>query len=65
MKITVNGTPQEIEATTLAQALVALGFDDTKVATALNEGFVPATLRATTPLSDGDRIEVVAPMQGG
>ena len=27
--------------------------------------FVPATLRAATPLHDGDRIEVVAPMQGG
>jgi sulfur carrier protein len=35
------------------------------VATALNGDFVPAGLRAATPIRDGDRIEVVAPMQGG
>ena len=43
----------------------ALGYGGAKVATALNEGFVPEAARAATPLSEGDRIEVLAPMQGG
>ncbi len=36
-----------------------------KVATALNERFGPATARAGTALHDGDRLEVLAAMQGG
>ena len=36
-----------------------------KIATALNGRFVPAPARPGTPLTEGDRIEVVAPMQGG
>jgi len=64
MKITLNGKAQHITATTLAELLAECGFSG-RVATAVNEVFVPATLRATHPLTDGDRIEVVAPMQGG
>lgn len=65
MRIEVNGEVREIAATTLAQALVDLGWGEAKVATALNGEFVPAAARATQPLRDGDRIEVLAPMQGG
>lgn len=53
------------DATTLAELLDALGQGSAKVATALNESFVPAGLRASHPLSDGDRIEIVSPRQGG
>ena len=49
----------------LARALAELGFGDRIVATAVNGDFVPARKRAETALSEGDRIEVVAPMQGG
>jgi sulfur carrier protein len=42
-----------------------LGYGGAAVATALNEAFVPSALRASTPLSDGDRLEIVAPKQGG
>ncbi|MQQ06836.1 sulfur carrier protein ThiS [Epibacterium sp. SM1979] len=65
MKITVNGEAKTLEAATLAEALEALGYGGAKVATAVNEDFVPAALRAATPLSDGDRLEIVAPRQGG
>ncbi len=64
MKITLNGEAVETTATTLADLLSERGFGP-KVGTARNGAFVPGALRATTPLADGDRIEVVAPMQGG
>ena len=65
MRIEVNGEARDLTATTLAQALVDLGWGEAKVATALNGEFVPAAARATQTLRDGDRIEVLAPMQGG
>jgi len=61
----VNGVLREIDAGTLAQALSALDYGEAKVATALNGEFVPARLREVTPVRDGDRIEIVAPRQGG
>jgi sulfur carrier protein len=61
----VNGESREIDATTLAQALEALDFADAKVATALNGEFVPARAREATAVKEGDRIEILAPRQGG
>ncbi|MGH1466991.1 MAG: sulfur carrier protein ThiS [Cognatishimia sp.] len=65
MKITVNGEKAEVTASTLQAVLVELGHGGAKVATAVNEDFVPATLRETTDIKDGDRVEIVAPRQGG
>lgn len=65
MKLIVNGEAQEVEALTLAEALDVLGYGEAKVATAVNEDFVSAGMRAGHALSDGDRIEIVAPRQGG
>ncbi|MCV6585543.1 MAG: sulfur carrier protein ThiS [Marinibacterium sp.] len=65
MKIIVNGDPTVSAASTLADLLAELGKANDRVATALNDRFVPATLRATQPLTDGDRVEIVAPRQGG
>jgi sulfur carrier protein len=65
MRIFLNDDVRDVEAATLAAALEILGFGGRKIATALNGRFVAATARAATSLSDGDRIEVVAPMQGG
>lgn len=65
MKITVNGNAQETAAETLDALLIELGYGATKVATAVNERFVPAALRPEQRLNDGDRIEIVAPRQGG
>jgi sulfur carrier protein len=65
MKIEVNGRPREISAATLSDALEELGFAGLKCATAVNAQFVPATARADRRLVEGDRIEVLTPMQGG
>lgn len=64
MKIVLNGEAREVEATTLSALLIEAGFSG-RVATAVNEAFVPATLRDGHVLADGDRVEIVAPMQGG
>ena len=65
MKLVVNGESQELPAATLADALQSLDLAEAKVATALNGEFVPARARASTPVKDGDRIEILAPRQGG
>ncbi|MBP0614183.1 sulfur carrier protein ThiS [Jiella mangrovi] len=65
MKIILNGEPAEVASSTLAAALVELGYGEGPFATALNHDFVPAPERCETPLSEGDAIEVIAPMQGG
>jgi sulfur carrier protein len=64
MKIVLNGAAQEPSSTTLEALLEEFGFSG-RVATAVNETFVAATDRATFALTDGDRVEVLAPMQGG
>ncbi|SMX51233.1 sulfur carrier protein ThiS [Actibacterium lipolyticum] len=65
MKITVNGEQVTVQASTLADALDELGHGGAKVATAVNETFIPATMRAARVLEPGDRVEIVAPRQGG
>ena len=65
MKIEVNGEPREVTGLTLADALGELGWGDARVATALNGHFVAKGARAQSNLKDGDRLEVLSPMQGG
>ncbi|MEM7527841.1 MAG: sulfur carrier protein ThiS [Pseudomonadota bacterium] len=65
MKIIVNGETVETVAETLARLLSEQGLGDAKVATSVNEVFVPKTARDGQPLNDGDRVEIVAPRQGG
>lgn len=65
MKIVVNGDSREIAAPTLEAALHELGYGDTIIATALNGDFVAASARPDAALAEGDRVEIVAPMQGG
>jgi sulfur carrier protein len=65
MKIIVNGDVREITARTLPSALDELGFKGTVIATAVNGEFVATAARAEVSLTEGDRLEVLAPMQGG
>ena len=65
MKIIVNGQLLDVSVTLLEAALGELGYGEARVATALNGEFVPVAERAATALADGDRLEVLAPMQGG
>lgn len=64
MTIILNGESCEITATNLADLLRDRGYTG-RVATAVNEVFVPAAVRSDHVLADGDRVEVLAPMQGG
>lgn len=57
--------PSPGQTPTLAAVLEQLGYAEALVATALNGEFVPAGSRAGVSVRDGDRIEVLAPMQGG
>lgn len=63
--IIVNGDGVRLQARTLAEAVVELGFGDVLVATALNGAFVPTAARSATMLTNGDKLEVVAPRAGG
>ncbi len=65
MKIFVNGAPEQTTASTLGDLLIERGQANAKVATAVNEAFVAAPLRALHTLDPGDRVEIVAPRQGG
>jgi sulfur carrier protein len=65
MRILVNGSWREIAAAELAATLEELGYGGRVVSTAVNGEFVAAEARRRTALTDGDRIEVLAPMQGG
>jgi sulfur carrier protein len=65
MKILVNGAWRDTGAADLAAALHEFGYGEAVVATALNGEFVPAGSRPGARLAEGDRLEVLAPMQGG
>lgn len=65
MKIAVNGEWREVHAADLAAALQELGFQHAVIATAVNGEFVPVNARGAAALREGDRLEVLAPMQGG
>ena len=65
MLIELNGNPCDIGAATLTEALIELGYGDAILATALNGAFIATSARPTTRLHDGDRVEVLAPTQGG
>jgi sulfur carrier protein len=63
--IIVNGEPRGTAAASLAALLAELELGSTRVATALNGDFVPEAARGSTALSEGDKVEIVSPRQGG
>ncbi|MER8943546.1 MULTISPECIES: sulfur carrier protein ThiS [unclassified Mesorhizobium] len=65
MKLIVNGQALEIDASTLAELLAALDYEGDWLATAVNSDLVHKANRAEFQLSEGDRIEILSPMQGG
>jgi sulfur carrier protein len=65
MNLTVNGEAHIFEAATLADLLVALDYEGDWLATAVNGDLVHREDRADVRLADGDRIEILSPMQGG
>ena len=65
IRIKVNGNERAVPEVSLEGNLKEPGFGEAKVATAVNGEFVPVTARAERRLQQGDRLEVLAPMQGG
>ena len=66
MMLVVNGQAHRAETGVTLSVLVAdLGLDPRKVAVERNLEIVPRSLYAATPLSDGDRIEIVHFIGGG
>ncbi len=65
MALCVNGERAETRAGTLAELIASLGFREHEVATAVNGSFVPRPARSATLLAEGDKVEIVAPRQGG
>ncbi len=66
MKIILNGEPQELEQeVNLSAFLLDTGYADKLVAVAVNNHFVAKPSYGEHVIKDGDRIEIVAPMQGG
>jgi len=65
MNLIVNGEHRTVSAGTLDALLEELGFNQEFLATALNSDFVPAEERSICVLTDGDRIEILSPRQGG
>jgi sulfur carrier protein len=65
MKICLNGEERDVAVATLAALVDETGLAARKIATAVNGAFVPAPAREETRLAEGDRVEILSPMQGG
>jgi sulfur carrier protein len=66
MRLTVNGTEQDVAAgVTVAALLTTLAFRRDGVAVALNDDVVPRAEHATRTLNDGDRLEIIVAVAGG
>jgi len=65
MRILINGEERETEARDIAALVVELDLDPRKVAVEHNLAIVPKSLHASTPLSEGDRLEIVQFVGGG
>ena len=65
MKITINQQTHQLpEGATVADAIAALQ-PSGPFALAVNLRFVPRTQYTTTPLADGDHVEIIMPVTGG
>ncbi|CAL9573413.1 sulfur carrier protein ThiS [Streptomyces pilosus] len=66
MNISVNGEPRQFTpGTALDRVVKSLTAAPSGVAAALNETVVPRAQWPTTPLAEGDRVEVLTAVQGG
>jgi sulfur carrier protein len=67
MHLTVNGTPRAFERplATLADLVRTLGLEGKRIAVEKNGQIVPRSRYADTPVTDGDRLEIVGAVGGG
>ena len=66
MKLAINGEDRELRAlSTLSDVITELGMKPDRIAVELNRELIPRTRWAATPVSDGDRLEIVHFVGGG
>ena len=66
MQVTINGTPRTLEHSTTAEQLLAeLGLDPRAVVVEHNRVIVRRPMLASTPLAEGDVVEIVHFVGGG
>jgi len=66
MQIELNGHPHDLaDASTVAALVTALGYANKRVAVERNGEILPKSSYAQTPLTAGDRVEIVAAVGGG
>lgn len=65
MNLMINGEPTTVPDGLTVARLLDLRATLHTFAVAVNQEFVPRARHATHVLREGDRVEIVAPMQGG
>ena len=64
-QIQLNGEPRQVRAATILALVEEMALDPRKVAVERNLEIVPKSLHGSTPVSEGDRIELVQFVGGG
>jgi len=66
MQITLNGQAhQASDALSVAELVRTISDRETGIAVALNSAVVPRSSWPSTPVAEGDRVDVVTAVQGG
>lgn len=65
MRLVINGEERNLAASTLDALIEELGMKGDRIAVELNRNIVPRATWSATPLSDGDRLEIVHFVGGG
>lgn len=66
MQLLINGEHRQVgQISNVAELVDTLGLTGRRIAVELNEMIVPRTRHDTTPVNDGDRIEIVHAIGGG
>lgn len=65
ISIYFNDENHQIKSQSLQEFLLHKNHIDSPFAITINNRFIPRTAYKTTSLSDGDRVDMIVPMQGG
>ena len=65
MIVNCNGSPVSVDVRLLAEALIALGFNNRRVVVAVNDTFIPKQAWPTYQIKAGDRLDILSAIEGG
>jgi len=65
MQVTLNGTSSAVRATTLDGLVAELKLERRTIAIELNRCVIPRSQYLTTPIQEGDQVEIVHMIGGG